>query len=73
MVNAIFWLIICLPLYTVLIWQYVNPEEAMLRGKRWMYQDEPQITESAIRHTKLVSLFGMIFLSIILLILFLSK
>ena len=73
MVNAIFWLIICLPLYAVLIWQYVNPKEAMVWGRRWMYQDEPQITESAIRHTKLVSLFGMIFLSIILLILFLSK
>lgn len=73
MVNAIFWLIICLPLYAVLIWQYLNPKEAMLRGKRWMYQDEPQITESAIRNTKLLSLFGMILLSIILMILFLFK
>ena len=45
----------------------------MLWGKHWMYQDEPQITDSAIRNTKSLSLFGMIFLSIILMILFLFK
>lgn len=73
MVSAIFWFILCLPLYAVLIWQYVNPEEAMLWGKRWMYNDEPQITESAVRYTKLSSLFGIIFISIILVILFLNK
>lgn len=73
MVNVIFWFIICLPLYAVLIWQYVKPEEAILWGKRWMYQDEPQITESGLRYTKLLSLFGIIFLSIILIILFLNN
>jgi hypothetical protein len=39
-------------------------------GQALDVQDEPQITDSAIRNTKLLSLFGMIFLSIILMILF---
>ncbi|KPN96342.1 hypothetical protein [Lysinibacillus sp. ZYM-1] len=38
--------------YGVLIWTYFNPEESLLKGRRRMYKEEPQLTESAIRNTK---------------------
>ena len=53
------------PLYGVLIWTYFCPEDSLLWGKRWMYKEEPELTEGAIRYTKIVSLISIVILTII--------
>ncbi|MBP2240275.1 hypothetical protein J2Z40_000828 [Cytobacillus eiseniae] len=60
--------VICLiPLEALLIWTYFYPEDSILVGKRWMYQEEPEISKSAIRYTKFISLLTIIGLPIFLL------
>ena len=39
-------------IYGVLIWTYFYPEESLLWGKRGIFKEEPQLTESVIRNTK---------------------
>ncbi|MEK4508362.1 hypothetical protein [Paenibacillus sp. FSL K6-2524] len=53
------------PLFGVLIWTYFCPEESLLWGKRWMYKEEPELTEGAIRYTKIASLIAIVVLTII--------
>lgn len=53
------------PLFGVLIWTYYCPEESLLWGKRWMYKEEPELTEGAIRYTKKASLIAIVVLTII--------
>jgi len=54
------------PLYAVLIWTYLFPEESLLWGRRWMYKEEPELSEGAIRYAKIASIIGIIFITIIL-------
>jgi len=63
--------IIIIPLYVVLIWSYFYPKQSLLWGKRWMYQEEPEISDGAIRYIKgasLISVVGMTFFIIILIL-----
>lgn len=53
------------PLLGVLIWTYFCPEESLLWGKRWMYKEEPELSEGAIRYTKIASLIAIVVLTII--------
>lgn len=53
------------PLFGVLIWTYFCPEESLLWGKRWMYKEEPELSEGAIRYTKIASLIAIVVLTII--------
>jgi hypothetical protein len=66
MVTTIFFtVVIMIPLYGLLIWTYYYPEESMLVGKRWMYKEEPEISNKAIRYTKFTSMTAMIGLPIV--------
>ncbi|WP_254178472.1 hypothetical protein [Cytobacillus oceanisediminis] len=53
MADFLLMFILVIPIYGVLIWSYFDPEENLLRGKRWMYKEEPEISEGAIRYTKM--------------------
>lgn len=55
-------------IYGVLIWTYFNPEESLLMGRRGMYKEEPELTESAIRNAKAKALISTIVLTIIIII-----
>lgn len=44
----------------------MEPEESILVGKRWMYKEDPEISEHAIRYTKFTSMTVMIGLPIVL-------
>lgn len=55
-------------IYGILIWTYFNPEESLLWGKRGMYKEEPQLTESAIRNTKVKALISIIVITLIIII-----
>lgn len=64
--DKILMLILCIPLYVVLIWTYFEPRESLLWGKRWMYTEEPEISEAAIRYTKAASVISIVALTIFL-------
>ena len=69
--DLIIGFIIIIPLYVVLIWSYFYPKKSLLWGKRWMYQEEPEISDGAIRYIKgasLISVVGMTFFIIILIL-----
>lgn len=69
MVNDIAFIIIkvmlMIPLYGVLIWTYLEPEESLLLGKRWMYKEDPEPSQKAIAYTKFISMTTMIGIPII--------
>lgn len=65
--------ILLIPIYGVLIWSYFCPEESLLWGKRWMYKEEPEISQGAIRYTKVASLVSVIVLTLIFVILNYNK
>lgn len=57
-------IILSIPLYAVLIWTYFEPRESLLWGKRWMYKEEPEPSEGAIRYTKVASAISIVALTI---------
>jgi hypothetical protein len=68
MVEAYFFIVLMIPVYALLLWTYFNPEESMLRGQRWMYTEEPEVSRAAIRYAKFLSLFIMIGLPVFMLL-----
>lgn len=65
MAEKIVMFILCIPFYAVLIWTYFDPKESLLWGKRWMYKEEPEISEGAIRYAKVASVISIIVLTVI--------
>ena len=65
-------LITSMPLYAVLIWQFYHPREATLWGKRWMYKEEPEVSEDAIQIAKVASIIAITGITLLLLILFIK-
>lgn len=57
--------IFMIPMYGVLIWTYFCPGDSLLWGKRWMYKEEPEVSEGAIRYAKVASLTVIVVLTII--------
>ncbi|WP_417900188.1 hypothetical protein ABN702_08055 [Bacillus haimaensis] len=66
MADAILYFIFMIPVYGILIWTYLCPEESMLFGERWMYKEEPEFSEDAIRYTKFVASVGILGITMIL-------
>ncbi|WP_205439692.1 hypothetical protein [Peribacillus alkalitolerans] len=66
-INVIISMIIMIPIYGVLLWTYFYPEESYLFGNRWMYKEEPEISRTAIRYAKFVSITLMLGIPFILL------
>ena len=46
--------------YGVTIWTYLYPKESLLLGRRGIYKEEPEITESAIKNTKMKAIITII-------------
>ncbi|MCA1035665.1 hypothetical protein [Bacillus infantis] len=67
-VEAYLLIVFMIPVYALLLWTYFNAEESMLWGKRWMYSEEPEVSEAAIRYTKFASVFMMIALPVFILL-----
>ncbi|MCD5322234.1 MULTISPECIES: hypothetical protein [Pontibacillus] len=66
MVEGFISIVFMIPLYGCLLWSYYEPEESVLMGQRWMYKEEPEISEQSIRYTKFSSLAIMIGMPIII-------
>lgn len=65
MADFLLMFFLVIPIYGVLIWSYFDPEESLLWGKRWIYKEEPEISEGAICYTKMMFLVSMIVLTVI--------
>ncbi|MFS0821920.1 hypothetical protein [Bacillus sp. 1P02SD] len=65
MADAIMFFIFMIPLYAMLIWTYFYPEDSMLLGQRWMYKEEPEFTDDAIRYTKFGATFGIFLITMV--------
>ena len=61
------------PMIVILIWQYKNPKEAILLGRRWLYKNEPEVSEAAVRYVKYASIFGIVFIIMMFLIFILES
>jgi len=61
-------IIFLIPVYGLLIWGYINPEESYFFGRRWMYEEEPELSEEAIWFHKRVSMIIIIVITFILLL-----
>ena len=64
-------IILCLffvPTIVLLIWQYKNPKEAILLGRRWLYKNEPEVSEAAVEYVKYASILGIFFIIMLFLI-----
>jgi hypothetical protein len=65
MAEKILFFILMIPVYGLVIWSYFYPEESILFGKRWMYKEEPELSNEVIRYTKFTSMIFMIGLPIV--------
>ncbi|WP_077619506.1 hypothetical protein [Bacillus sinesaloumensis] len=72
MAEGILYFIFMIPVLGILIWTYFEPEESMLFGQRWMFRDEPEFSNLAIRYTKFTSIVGIYLITMILLFYFVS-
>ncbi|MCH7321493.1 hypothetical protein LZ480_06255 [Solibacillus sp. MA9] len=68
MSSIIYLIFFMSPLYAVIIWSYLNPKESLLWGKRGIFKEEPEVTEAAIRQAKVTAIFGLIWLTFMLLL-----
>jgi len=73
MLETILIIFLTIPLYAVLIWSYFYPQESLLWGKRWMYKEEPDISDDAIRYIKVASLISVIGLTLVFIIVILTQ
>jgi hypothetical protein len=62
--------IILIPIYALLIWTLIDPRESLLFGKRWMYNEEPELSDDYLRFTKFVTVFIIVILTIFSIIVF---
>lgn len=64
-------IILLIPVYVLLVFSYLYPEESFMLGKRWQFSEEPHASEMAIQFIKYSSEFVLAVLTtIILLVLF---
>ncbi|CAH1058775.1 hypothetical protein [Paenibacillus pseudetheri] len=61
----VIFIVVMIPMYGVLIWTYFCPEDSLLWGKRWLYKEEPEISNAAIRFAKVSSLTAIVVLTIL--------
>lgn len=68
MADIIFMLIVLIPIYGLLLWTYFDPRGSFLWGKRWMYKEEPELSEEGIRYAKVASAISIVILTTIFLV-----
>lgn len=64
--DLLIFIILLIPIYVALIYSYQYPEESILFGRRWMFKEEPELTEEAILLNKKISLIAIVVISFFL-------
>ncbi|MCQ4088396.1 hypothetical protein [Saccharibacillus sp. JS10] len=62
MAEKILLVIFFIPFLGLMTWNIFNPRESLLWGKRWMYKEEPEPSEGAIRYIRVASIVTIVFL-----------
>ena len=61
MIGEIFIVVIfMIPFYALFIWTYNCPEDSFLFGRRWKYEEEPEVSSEVICYMKFTSIVAMI-------------
>ncbi|MNP15711.1 hypothetical protein D3C76_1080800 [compost metagenome] len=68
MTEKILLFIFFIPLLGVLVWSFFDPRESLLWGKRWMFKEEPEPSEGAIRYIKVASAISIVLLLILFIV-----
>ncbi len=68
--GKIIMFILAIPIYAILIWTIIDTRESLLLGKRWMYNEEPELSDEYIRYTKIVTVVFMIIITMFLIVFF---
>lgn len=65
-------IIFSIPFYALLIYSIKYPEQAAKMGKRWMYNGDVEPSEDYIKFIRFSSIIGVIFITFILIIIFIK-
>lgn len=68
--EVIIFIFFAIVLYGLLIHAYIDPEESYMMGKRWMYEDEVELTEEFKSFIRFSAMVGIIFLTIVIIVSF---
>jgi hypothetical protein len=68
MSDKIVLFIFFIPVFAILAWIFFDPRGSLLFGRRWMYDEEPELSEWAIRYAKVASAISIVLLAIIFMI-----
>lgn len=55
-----------IPIYGFLIYGCIDPEESYLLSKRWMFREEPELSEDAIYFHKRASMIAIVVITFML-------
>ena len=61
-------IVLSIPIYGLLIWTFIEPEESLMFGNRWRYNGTPKFSELQILLTKIGAIMGIIFMSLLIII-----
>ncbi|KQL40243.1 hypothetical protein AN960_07150 [Bacillus sp. FJAT-25509] len=74
MVGKFVCFILLIPVYAILLWSFFDTRESILWGRRWMYKEEPELSDGYILYTKvLIGIFTVIVTIMALVFFFLIK
>ncbi len=67
-IEFILVVIFCLPFYALLIYSVRYPEQAAKMGRRWMYKGDIEPSEGNIKYTRVSGIIGIIFITLMLIV-----
>lgn len=61
-------IVLSIPIYALLIWYFVEPEEAMMYGNRWRFNGTPEFSDVQILLCKIGAIIGMIIMTLFIIV-----
>ncbi|WP_034430338.1 hypothetical protein [Caldisalinibacter kiritimatiensis] len=62
-----FFILILIPVFFVFLYVYMYPTDTFMFGRRWMFDEEPEMSEGFIKYYKIISIIcmGLVIIAII--------
>lgn len=73
MLTVILTFLLSSPLFILLVLQLKYPRDMILWGQRWKYNDDPDISDAALKYTRITSILGVIFFMAFFVLWFISE
>ena len=64
MLDIIALLFLMIPIYALLLWIYFDPVNSLLFGQRWMFKEEPKVSDCYVQYSKIASLVCLIVITL---------